>query len=140
MPQAYRNGEAGPSAPSDRPRILGVHHEASPLYAFGFLSLVAAVSLAAALALLDFFVISLGLATSGGTTPVQNLPGIRALLFYGGRLDAGPGTAPWVLAAYLAGSVLIGSLVPRWCATPSPGGRHAPHTQRQRPRAGRRRR
>ncbi|MGI9050402.1 MAG: YhgE/Pip domain-containing protein [Rubrobacteraceae bacterium] len=120
--------------------IYGVHHEAGPLYVFGFLSLVASVSLMLGLLLLSVFgprvgilagsllIISLGLATSGGTTPIQNLPdffrslavalpfvhatdGIRALLFYGGRLDAGLGTGLWVLAVYLAGAVLISGCI-----------------------------
>lgn len=100
-----------------------VHHEAGAFYTFLFLALVAAVALFLALVLLaalgprggiltgSLLIISVGLATSGGTTPVQNLPaffralagvlpfeymteGTRALLFYGGRLDAGLGDAP----------------------------------------------
>ena len=115
--------------------IYGVHHEVGPLYMFGFLSLVASVSLMLGLMLLSVFgprvgilagsllIISLGLATSGGTTPIQNLPdffrslagvlpfehatdGLRALLFYDGRIDAGLGTGLWVLSAYLVGAVL----------------------------------
>jgi len=120
--------------------IYGVHHEANPMLVALFLALVAAVSLAAALALLallgaragvlvgSFLVISLGLATSGGTTPVESLPtflrslayalpfehsaaGVRSLLFYDGRLDAGLGAAIWVLGAYLAGALLLGGLI-----------------------------
>ena len=120
--------------------IYGVHHEAGALYVFGFLSLVASVSLTLGLLLLSalgprvgmlagsLFIISLGLATSGGTTPLQNLPdffrslavvlpflhatdGIRDLLFYGGRPDAGLGTGLWVLFAYLAGAILAGGCV-----------------------------
>lgn len=120
--------------------IYGVHHEAGPLYVFGFLSLVASVALMLGLLLLSVFgprvgilagsllIISLGLATSGGTTPIQNLPdffrslagvlpfehatdGIRALLFYDGRIDAGLGTDLWVLSTYLVDAVLISGCV-----------------------------
>jgi ABC-type polysaccharide/polyol phosphate export permease len=120
--------------------IYGVHHEASPLYVLLFLTLIASVSLFAALVLLvafgprvgilsgSFLIISVGLATSGGPTPVQNLPGflrplsdvlpfehategIRALLFYDGRLEAGLGTALWILAAYLAGALVLGGAI-----------------------------
>jgi len=116
--------------------IYGVYHEAGVFYALSFLVLVSAVSLFLALVLLvalgprggiltgSFLIISLGLATSGGATPIQNLPGffrslstvlpfehmtegIRALLFYDGRLEAGLGGALWVLAAYLLGSILL---------------------------------
>jgi YhgE/Pip-like protein len=117
--------------------IYGVHHETSSLYILLFLALIASVSLFAALVLLvafgpragilsgSFLILSVGLATSGGTTPVQNLPdflrslsdvlpfehateGIRALLFYDGRLEAGLGTAMWILTAYLAGTLVLG--------------------------------
>src|SRR5919202_2910746 len=66
--------------------IYGVHHETSSLYILLFLALIASVSLFAALVLLvafgqragilsgSFLILSVGLATSGGTTPVQNLP------------------------------------------------------------------
>jgi len=120
--------------------IYGVYHEAGVFYALSFLVLVSAVSLFLALVLLvalgprggiltgSFFIISLGLATSGGATPVENLPGffrtlsgvlpfermtegIRALLFYDGRLEAGLGAALWVLAAYLLGSILLGGSI-----------------------------
>ena len=120
--------------------IYGVYHEASPLYILLFLALIASVSLFAALVLLvafgpragilsgSFLIISVGLATSGGTTPVQNLPdslrslsdvlpfehateGIRALLFYDGRLEAGLGTALWILAAYLVGALMLGGAI-----------------------------
>lgn len=120
--------------------IYEVHRESSVLYALLFLSLVAAVSLFAALVLLEafgaragvligsFLVISLGLATSGGTTPPESLPGFlrglenvlpfghategtRALLFYKGRLDAGLGEALWVLMAYLSGMLVLGGLI-----------------------------
>jgi len=117
--------------------IYGVHHETSSLYILLFLALIASVSLFAALVLLvafgpragilsgSFLILSVGLATSGGTTPVQNLPdflrslsdvlpfehateGIRALLFYDGQLAAGLGTALWILSAYLAGTLVLG--------------------------------
>jgi YhgE/Pip-like protein len=120
--------------------IYGVYHEAGVFYALSFLVLVSAVSLFLALVLLvtlgprggiltgSFLIISLGLATSGGATPVQNLPGffrslsgvlpfehmtagIRALLFYDGRLEAGLGAALWVLAVYLLGSILLGGSI-----------------------------
>jgi YhgE/Pip-like protein len=120
--------------------FYGVHHEAGSFYTLLFLALVAAVSLFLALALLaalgprggiltgSLLIISVGLATSGGTTPVQNLPaffralsgvlpfeymteGTRALLFYGGRLDAGLGDALQVLLAYLVGAVLLGASI-----------------------------
>jgi len=120
--------------------IYRAHHEASPLYVLLFLALIASVSLFAALVLIvafgpragilsgSFLIISLGLATSGGTTPVQNLPnflrsladvlpfehateGIRALLFYDGQLEAGLGTALWILAAYLAGALVLGGAI-----------------------------
>jgi len=120
--------------------IYGVHREASLLYALFFLALVASVSLFAALVLLEalgarggvlvgsFLIISLGLATSGGTTPPESLPdlfrwlagalpfghateGTRALLFYDGRTDAGLGEALRVLAAYLLGALALGGLV-----------------------------
>ena len=115
--------------------IYDAYHEASAFHVFLFLSLV---SLFAALAVLaafgpgigvlvgSFLVISLGLATSGGTTPVESLPGylrslsgvlpfehategVRALLFYGGRLDAGLGDALWILAVYLIGAGVLGA-------------------------------
>ena len=117
-----------------------MYHEAGAFYALSFLVLISAVSLFLALVLLvalgprggiltgSFLIISLGLASSGGTTPVQNLPsffrslsgvlpfdnmteGIRALLFYDGRLEAGLGAALWVLAAYLLGSILLGGAI-----------------------------
>ncbi len=117
--------------------IYGVHHETSSLYILLFLALITLVSLFAALVLLvafgpragilsgSFLILSVGLAISGGTTPVQNLPdflrslsdvlpfehateGIRALLFYDGRLEAGLGTALWILTAYLAGTLVLG--------------------------------
>jgi len=120
--------------------LYGVYHEAGVFYALSFLVLVSAVSLFLALVLLvalgprggiltgSFLIISLGLATSGGTTPVQNLPGffrslsgvlpfehmtegIRALLFYDGRLEAGLGAALWVLAVYLLSSILLGGSI-----------------------------
>jgi YhgE/Pip-like protein len=120
--------------------FYGVHHEAGALYTLLFLALVAAVSLFLALVLLaalgprggiltgSLLIISVGLATSGGTTPVENLPaffralagvlpfeymteGTRALLFYGGRLDAGLGDTLRVLLAYLVGAVLLGGLI-----------------------------
>jgi YhgE/Pip-like protein len=120
--------------------IYGVYHEAGVFYALSFLVLVAAVSLFLALVLLvalgprggiltgSFFIISVGLATSGGATPVENLPGffrslsgvlpfehmtdgIRALLFYDGRLEAGLGVALRVLTAYLLGSILLGGSI-----------------------------
>ena len=120
--------------------FYGVHHEAGAFYTFLFLALTAAVSLFLALVLLaalgprggiltgSLLIISVGLATSGGTTPVQNLPaffralagvlpfeymteGTRALLFYGGRLDAGLGDALRVLLAYLVGAVLLGGSI-----------------------------
>ncbi len=120
--------------------FYGVHNEAGAFYTFLFLALVAAVSLFLALVLLaalgprggiltgSLLIISVGLATSGGTTPVQNLPaffralagvlpfeymteGTRALLFYGGRLDAGLGDALRVLLAYLVGAVLLGGSI-----------------------------
>jgi uncharacterized phage infection (PIP) family protein YhgE len=76
----------------------------------------------------SLLIISVGLATSGGTTPVENLPaffrtlssvlpfeymteGTRALLFYGGRIDAGLGDALLVLLAYLVGAVVLGGLI-----------------------------
>ncbi len=118
--------------------IYGLHREAGVFGLFAFLALVAAASLFVAIFLLtlagyllgvllgSLFIISLGLATSGGATPVQNLPevlrsvadalpfkhasdGVRALLFYGGRADAGPGSALGVLSAYVAGSLLLGA-------------------------------
>jgi YhgE/Pip-like protein len=118
----------------------GVHNEAGAFYTFLFLALVAAVSLFLALVLLaalgprggiltgSLLIISVGLATSGGTTPVQNLPtffralsgvlpfeymteGTRALLFYGGQLDAGLGDALQVLLTYLVGAVLLGGSI-----------------------------
>ena len=120
--------------------FYGVHCEAGALYTFLFLALVAAVSLFLALILLaalgprggiltgSLLIISVGLATSDGTTPVENLPaffralagvlpfgymteGTRALLFYGGRLDAGLGDALQVLLAYLVGAVLLGGSI-----------------------------
>jgi len=120
--------------------LYGVYHEAGVFYALSFLVLVSAVSLFLALVLLvalgarggiltgSFLIISLGLATSGATTPVQNLPsffrslsgvlpfehmteGIRALLFYDGRLEAGLGAALWVLAVYLLSSILLGGSI-----------------------------
>jgi uncharacterized phage infection (PIP) family protein YhgE len=120
--------------------VYGVYLEASLLYALFFLALVASVSLFAALVLLEalgarggvlagsFLIISLGLATSGGTTPPESLPGFfrwlagvlpfghategtRALLFYDGLMDAGLGEALWVLAAYLVGALALGGLV-----------------------------
>jgi YhgE/Pip-like protein len=120
--------------------IHGVEHEAGAFYVLLFLALVSAVSLLLALVLLaalgpragilsgSFLIISLGLATSGGTTPVQSLPGffrslsgvlpfenmtegIRALLFYDGQLEVGLGAALWVLGAYLAGAILLGGSI-----------------------------
>ncbi len=120
--------------------FYGVHHEAGAFYTFLFLALVAAVSLFLALVLLaalgprggiltgSLLIISVGLATSGGTTPVQNLPtffralsgvlpfeymtqGTRALLFYGGQLDAGLGDAVQVLLTYLVGAMLLGGSI-----------------------------
>ena len=120
--------------------FYGVHHEAGALYILLFLALVAAVSLFLALVLLaalgprggiltgSLLIISVGLATSGATTPVENLPpffrtlssvlpfeymteGTRALLFYGGRSDAGLGDALLVLLAYLVGAVVLGGLI-----------------------------
>src|ERR687889_715163 len=120
--------------------FYGVHHETGAFYVFLFLALIAAVSLFLALVLLAAFgprggiltgsllIISVGLATSGGTIPVENLPaffralssilpfeymtgGTRALLFYGGRLDAGLGDALRVLFAYLVGAVVLGGLI-----------------------------
>src|SRR5919107_1771389 len=120
--------------------FYGVHHETGAFYVFLFLALIAAVSLFLALVLLaalgprggiltgSLLIISVGLATSGGTIPVENLPaffralssilpfeymtgGTRALLFYGGRLDAGLGDALRVLFAYLVGAVVLGGLI-----------------------------
>jgi ABC-type multidrug transport system permease subunit len=120
--------------------FYGVHHEAGALYILLFLALVAAVSLFLALVLLaalgprggiltgSLLIISVGLATSGATTPIENLPpffralssllpfeymteGTRALLFYGGRSDAGLGDALLVLLAYLVGAVVLGGLI-----------------------------
>jgi YhgE/Pip-like protein len=119
--------------------FYGVHHEAGA-FTLLFLTLVAAVSLFLALVLLaalgprggiltgSLLIISAGLATSGGTTPVQNLPaffralsgvlpfgymteGTRALLFYGGRIDAGLGDALQVFLAYLVGAALLGGSI-----------------------------
>lgn len=120
--------------------IYGVHHEANAFYVLLFLALVAVVPLLLALVLLvalgpragilsgSLLIISLGLATSGGTTPLQSLPnffrslagvlpfermteGTRALIFYGGRLEAGLGSALWMLAAYLIGALLLGGAI-----------------------------
>ena len=120
--------------------FYGVHHEVGVFYTFLFLALVAAVSLFLALVLLaalgprggiltgSLLIISVGLATSGGTMPVENLPaffralsgvlpfqymteGTRALLFYGGRLDAGLGDALRVLLVYLVGAALLGGSI-----------------------------
>jgi YhgE/Pip-like protein len=110
--------------------FYGVHHEAGALYILLFLALVLLAALGPRGGILtgSLLIISVGLATSGATTPIENLPpffralssllpfeymteGTRALLFYGGRSDAGLGDALLVLLAYLVGAVVLGGLI-----------------------------
>lgn len=70
------------------------------------------------------FITILGVPASGGPYPIEMLPGFfrflsgwlplryltdgaRSLVFFQGRLDAGLGTALWVLAAYTLGGLLL---------------------------------
>ncbi len=141
--------------------LLGVEHEASAtqVYVFLALAIAAAVSVTmllvaalgpAGIGIAAILTVILGLVSSGGTTPLEALPGfyqayadwlpsryvtdgLRSLLFYDGALDAarleggwrdslplfgggrseaaGLEDAVWVLAAYLAGSAVLGYVV-----------------------------
>ena len=116
--------------------FLGIEHSVNGFVVFIFLWLVIASVLAftmlllevlgaagiALSALLNFF---FGLVASGGLFPLESLPGfyrayagvlplryavdgMRSLLFYDGRADAGLGKALWVLGAYLVGTAFLG--------------------------------
>lgn len=102
--------------------VLGV--AAAALVALAFLT---AFGLAGSL-LGVIFITILGVPTSGGPYPIQMLPGFfrflaewlplryltdgaRSLVFFEGSLEAGLGTAIWVLAAYALGAALAGGLV-----------------------------
>lgn len=90
------------------------------------LAFLAAFGLAGSL-LGVLFVTIFGVPASGGPYPLETLPaffrflgewlplryltdGARSLAFFDGSLDAGLGTALWVLAAYALGAVLVGGL------------------------------
>ena len=141
--------------------LMSVEHDASTaqVYAFLALAIAAAVSVAmflvaalgpAGIGIAAILTVILGLVSSGGTTPLEALPGfyqayadwlplryvtdgLRSLLFYDGALEAarleggwrdslplfggdryeaaGLEDAIWVLAAYLAGSAVLGYTV-----------------------------
>lgn len=119
--------------------FLGVEHSVHAFYVFLWLWLAVACVMAVTLLLLEALgtagiVVSallnflFGLLCSGGLFPLESLPsfyrayadvlplrygvdGMRSLLFYDGRADAGLGRALLVLGAYLLGSAILGLVV-----------------------------
>ena len=119
--------------------LIGVEYEAPALQVFLFLTLAIAAIMAILMVLLALFGsagmgiavvlgVLLGLVSAGTLAPLEALPGfyrtyadwlplryvtdgLRSLLFFEGRAEAGPGDAVRVLGAYLVSSAAVGYVV-----------------------------